>query len=108
MTTARECMEKAATKLAGGHPVAAQIGAVYKFVLSGEGGGTWVATLKDPPSIVEGDGPADCTLTLAASDYVELLFGRVPAQGLFFQGKLQIDGEIGLAMKLEALSSILR
>lgn len=100
-------MDRARSKLAENPSISEQIGATYKFELSGEGGGTWLATLKTPPKIEETDGPADCTLKLAASDYVDLMEGRTEAPQLFFAGKLLIEGDMGLAMKLGALSSLL-
>lgn len=107
MTTARELMDRARSKLAENPGLSDQIGATYKFELSGDGGGTWLATLKGTPKIEETDGPADCTLKLAASDYVELMEGRVEAPQLFFAGKLVIEGDLGLAMKLGSLASLL-
>jgi len=100
-------MDRARTKLGENPSLADQIGATYKFELSGEGGGTWLATLKNPPKLEETDGPADCTLKLAASDYVELMEGRVEAPQLFFAGKLLIEGDLGLAMKLGSLAALL-
>jgi predicted lipid carrier protein YhbT len=44
---------------------------------------------------------------MAASDYVDLLEGRAEAQELFFDGKLEIDGDINLALKLGNLNEIL-
>jgi len=105
MTTARELMDRARTKLTPA--IADQIGATYRFELSGDGGGTWVATLKNPPKIEEADGPADCVLKLAASDFVELMEGRAEAPQLFFAGKLLIEGDLGLAMKLGSLTALL-
>src|SRR6187431_974048 len=107
MTTARELMDRARAKLAQTPAIAEQIGATYRFELSGEGGGTWLATLKNPPKIEEADGPADCILKLAATDYVELMEGRVEAPQLFFAGKLVIEGDLGLAMKLGSLTALL-
>ncbi len=107
MATAREKMLSAAEKLPKFAAQAAAVGATYKFVLSGEGGGTFLARFKDQPAILEEDGEADCTLKLSASDFVDLLEGRAQPQMLFFGAKLQIEGDIALAMKLEALTSLL-
>lgn len=107
MATVRERMNEAAQKLAA-HPEAVEgVQATYKLVLSGEGGGTWLMTLKRPPSLVETDGDADCTIRVAASDYLALMEGRVQAPALFFAGKLQIEGDLSLAMKLGALTAAL-
>lgn len=100
-------MNRAAARLGENPSAAAGIGATYKFILTGDGGGTWIAALTTNPAITEGDAPADCTLKLAASDYVDLLEGRAEAGPLFFAGKLQIDGDMALAMKLGTLTSLL-
>jgi len=106
-TTAAEKMNQAKVAIEKNATSASQIGAIYKFVLEGDGGGTWIVKLKGDPEISEGDGEAECVLRLPGSDFVDLLEGRTQAQDLFFAGKLQIEGDMGLAMKLEALTSIL-
>ncbi len=108
MATAKEKMAEAAKKIAEHGEKAAAIGAVYKFVLSGDGGGTWVMNLKDNPGVTEGEGPAACTIKMAATDYVDMLEGRANGQQLFFSGKLKIEGDMGLAMKLQKLTDVLK
>lgn len=108
MTTAKEKMELAATRLGDHADRLKSIGAVYKFVLEGEGGGTWVANFKDTPSINAGDGDAQCTITMAAQDYVDMLEGRANPQQLFFTGKLKVGGDMGLAMKLGDIADIMK
>jgi len=46
-------------------------------------------------------GKADVTLTLADEDLLELMTGKLNPQKAFFQGKLKIQGNMGLAMKLQ-------
>ena len=101
-------MSDAHQKLTANAVRAKSIGAVYKFILEGEGGGTFVMDLKENPSVVEMDGDAPCIITMSASDCVDMLEGRVTGQELFFGGKLRIDGDMGLAMKLEPLLELLR
>jgi putative sterol carrier protein len=107
MTTATQKMEQAAQAIAKNASAASAVGAVYKFVLDGPGGGTWIVTLKEAPSIVAGDGEAECTIKMAAADYVDMMEGRAEGQELFFAGKLQIDGDMALAMKLTALTQLM-
>jgi putative sterol carrier protein len=106
MTTAKELIEKIGAKISGDTSVAANFGAVYKFVLEGAGGGTWIVNLKDAPGARDGDGPSDCTISLAAQDFVDLVQGRANGQQLYFQGKLRIDGNLGLALKLQNLADL--
>ena len=111
MTTAKEIMGQAAVKVVEMSQEAAEIGAIYRFVLEGAGGGSWLVTLKDNPKIeAEGDdanAQAECTIGMSAQDFVDMMEGRTPGQDLFFAGKMQIDGDMGLAMKLEAFTNLL-
>jgi putative sterol carrier protein len=81
----------------------AEVGAVYKFVINGDGGGTWLVNLKDEVGITEGDGEASCTVTVEDADFVEIIEGRLNGQMAFMQGKLKIDGDMSLAMKLQTV-----
>lgn len=107
MTTAAEKMGTAAIAIAKNAATASAVDAIYKFILEGEGGGTWIVSLKGTPSISLGNGEAECTIKMAASDFVEMIEGRSPGQDLFFAGKLQIEGDMALAMKLEALTALM-
>lgn len=100
-------MTDAAAKIAARKEMASQVGALYKFVLGGDGGGTWLVDLRADPSIQEADGAAQCSITMTASDFVAMMTNEVAPQDLFFGGKLQIDGDIMLAMKLQALPPLL-
>lgn len=80
---------------------AKKVNAVYMFDLTGDGGGQWTVNLKDAPGVTEGDaGNAQCTITCAASDFVDIVEKRANAQMLFMSGKLKIKGDMSLAMKL--------
>lgn len=52
---------------------------------------------------VAGDGPADCTLTADAETFQGMLEGEVNPTAAFMSGRLKIDGDMGLAMKLGSL-----
>jgi putative sterol carrier protein len=106
MTTGKELIERLGAKIAKDPAVAANFGAIYKFVLEGAGGGTWLVNLKDTTGAREGDGAADCTISLSAQDFVDLVEGRANGQQLYFQGKLRIDGNLGLALKLQNLADL--
>ncbi|HLV19337.1 MAG TPA: SCP2 sterol-binding domain-containing protein [Polyangiaceae bacterium] len=107
MPTAKQKMDEAATKIQAKQDEARQVGAVYKFVLEGDGGGTWIMNLRDNVGVTEGEGEAQCTIKMNASDYVEMMEGRTTGQQLFFSGRLKIEGDMGLAMKLQKLTEIL-
>ena len=44
---------------------------------------------------------ADVTLNMADADLLDLMMGKLNPQKAFFQGKLKIQGNMGMAMKLQ-------
>jgi len=108
MATASELFERIGQKIAGRDDLKGTVGAIYKFVLDGDGGGTWLLDLKSALTVTKGDGVAACTVTMTAADFVDLFEGRASGQALFFTGKLKVDGDMGLALKLETLTDIVR
>lgn len=88
--------------------VAKNVGAIYKFVLEGEGGGTFIVNLKDDVGVTEGDGPAPCTLRLSVTDGLALLDGKANGQALFMSQRLKVEGDLALALKLSALTDIVK
>ena len=78
-------------KLSGGLPGTA------KFVISGEG-----ALMIDAAGVRAGDEAADVTITADRETFEGLMSGNVNPTAAFMQGKLSIDGDMGLAMQLGA------
>jgi predicted lipid carrier protein YhbT len=108
MTIASDKMSELNRRLIERRELAAKIGAVYKFVLEGEGGGTFIVNRKDDVGVREGDGPAPCTLRLAVADGIALFEGKANGQALFMSQKLKVEGDIGLALKLSSLTDIIK
>ena len=108
MATAKDLMDAAKKKIEENKARASTIGAVYKLVLEGDGGGTFVVNLKDNPGIAEGDGAAQCTIKMKAKHYVDLVEGRTSAERLYLKGKLKIKGDMALAMKLAQLTDMIK
>lgn len=69
-----------------------------KFVIEGEGG-----------IVVDGDGArasdddADVTLTADVDTFQSMMEGDLNPTAAFMSGKLTVDGDMGLAMKLGAV-----
>ena len=87
------------------HDDAKSVGAKYQMNITGEG--NWNIDLTPTgPSVKAGEGPADCTITIASEDF-QKLYENPQANGmpLFFAGKLKVVGNQMLAMKLNKLLS---
>ena len=82
--------------------------AVIQYDISGEGGGTWHAIIKDGTCTVnQGTGTnPNLTLQMASQDWLDMLSGKQSGQMLFMSGKLKVKGDMGLAMKLGSLFSM--
>ncbi len=79
------------------------IDAVYVFDVSGDDGGTWTIDFtKDTDFVSEGGSDeADCEIEVADSDFVGMWNGDLSGQQLFMMGKISVDGDMGLALKLQ-------
>ncbi|XP_075681711.1 hydroxysteroid dehydrogenase-like protein 2 [Rhinoderma darwinii] len=79
---------------------------VYQFVLAGSEEGTWYMDLKnDNGGVGKGEPPikADVVMSMESEDFVKMFTGKLKPTMAFMSGKLKIKGNMGLAMKLEAL-----
>lgn len=76
-------------------------------VVNGPGGakGYWVVNAKTGKGSVhwQGKDKPDVTFTISDTDIVDFISGKLNPQKAFFQGKVKIQGNMGLAMKLPDL-----
>ncbi len=105
VVSAREVFEVHMPRRFGEDPgLSARVNAVYKFVLTGEGGGTWSVDLtKEPAAVREEDSEAQCTITAASAVFVDIINGALSGQKAFTSGKLKVRGNVSLALKLGAV-----
>jgi putative sterol carrier protein len=87
-------VEKLNERLGGGFDGTA------KFTIDGEG-----AIMVDDVGARAGDEPAEVTLSADAETFVEILDGSLNPTSAFMTGRLAVDGDMGLAMKLGAALS---
>lgn len=73
------------------------IDGAVRFVIEGEGS---VRVDEDGASAGDGDGDADCVMTADAETFQGMLAGEVNPTTAFMSGRLKIEGDMGLAMKL--------
>jgi putative sterol carrier protein len=81
---------------------AAGLDAVVQFHLSGDQGGDWVATVRDQKLTVEPGTAQSPRLTLGANtqDILNMFNGSLNPMQAYMQGKVQVRGDMGLAMRL--------
>jgi putative sterol carrier protein len=102
MPTPRELFAELDQRLQANPDKTRGITATYQFNVQGDGGGVWQLKILDGcAQIVEGavDAP-DTTSTLSVEDYVARAMGEVSGRELFFSGRMRVDGNPMLGMRL--------
>ena len=66
-----------------------------KFVIEGEG-----AIMLDASGARAGDEEADVTMTADSDTFQDMLDGSLNPTAAFMSGRLQVDGDMGAAMRL--------
>ncbi|WP_242392855.1 SCP2 sterol-binding domain-containing protein [Anaeromyxobacter oryzisoli] len=87
--------------------VVAKINAVYRFDIGGAAGGSWSLDCTAPGGRIAAgpieDADAGCVVAATDHDFVDIVNGKLNAQMAFMSGKLRIQGDIGLALKLQQI-----
>lgn len=77
----------------------------YQFRITGDGGGDWHARVEwERCEIGRGriDSP-DVTITISADDWLAIAGGRLNPETAYMTGRLEVEGDLGLATKLQPL-----
>ena len=85
---------------------AKEIGAKFQIIITGDNGGEWFIDASDAGPKVESGNPggADVTIEMAEEDFQKLVENpQANGMQLFFAGKLKVQGNQMLAMKLQKL-----
>ncbi len=87
---------------------AAGVDVVFQFVITGAGGGDWTCEIKDQVCAIDTGTHAKpaCTLKMNASDFGDMMTGKLPAMQAFTSGKLIIEGDVMKSQLIEKLFSI--
>lgn len=82
-----------------------KINAVYQFNISGAAGGQWAVDCATPGGAVTAgtSAAASCTVACTDADFLSIVNGKLNPQMAFMMGKLKIQGDMGLALKLAQL-----
>ncbi len=81
---------------------------IYQFDITGDGGGQWYIVIANGDAIVH-EGTSEnpsITITMEASNFINLLQGKLNGQMAFMTGKLKIKGDMALALKLQSVFSL--
>lgn len=83
------------------------IKAVYQFHLKDDDPDTYQFVLRGENSyIAKGvEEKANCTLHMKADNFIKLAKGTLNGTTAFLSGKLKIEGNMGMALKLEGILS---
>ena len=104
MPTTRDIFEKVDRKLRERSEEFTELGAVYKFVLKGPDGGTWIVDLREESfGVREAEEEAQCTFQASDQNFINLVMGKMRPESALLTGKVKIAGDIGLAMKFGEL-----
>jgi putative sterol carrier protein len=100
--TARAFFDDLAARTAGGSGRARGLTASYRFDV--EGAGSWRVEVDDGAvSVSESDGPADCVIAAPEDLFLRIVRGEQSPTGAFLMGKIRVEGDTGLAMRLKDL-----
>ncbi len=86
---------------------AAGVDAVVQYRVSGEEAGDWIVTIRDGKCTVE-QGVAEkprLTLKVDSRDLKDMMLGRANGMQLFMQGRLRLEGDLGLATRFATFFS---
>lgn len=105
MNAIAEVFEGIQERLDTGPAALKGVTAVFQFDLAGDEPATYHIVIEDGVGRVVG-GPAPSpgiTISMDASDFMAMIAGRLNATTAFMTGKLKVKGDLGLALKLQAL-----
>jgi putative sterol carrier protein len=77
------------------------LGATVKFAL--EEGSIYVDAKKVPNVVSNEDKDADCTIRLTLETFSKMLQGDLDATLAYMTGRLKVEGNMGVAMKLSSV-----
>jgi putative sterol carrier protein len=100
--SAREFFEQLAARTAGGSERTRGLTATYRFDV--DGAGSWRVEVDDGAvSVGESDADADCVIAVSEDTLLGIVSGRQSATGALLMGRIRLEGDAALAMRLRDL-----
>lgn len=100
--SARDFFDELATRTAAVSERTRGLRATYRFDV--DGAGSWLVAVDDGTvSVSEGDADADCVIAVPEETLLRIVRGEQNAMGAFLMGKIRVEGDTGLAMRLRDL-----
>jgi putative sterol carrier protein len=100
--TAKEFFEHLAARTADGSERTRGLTATYRFDVTDAG--SWRDAGDDGAvAVSEGDGAADCVISVPEDLLLGIVRGEQSPMGAFLMGKIRVEGDTALAMRLKDL-----
>jgi putative sterol carrier protein len=104
LSRTREIFEKVDRKLKERAAEYRDVVALYKIVLGGADGGTWLIDFRQESiGVREQEGEAECTIETKDEHFVSLFDGKLSPENALLTGKVKVSGDILLAMRFGEL-----
>jgi putative sterol carrier protein len=98
--TAREFFESLSARVSA--QGARALDASYRFDI--EGAGSWrVESDGDRLVVTESDAPAECVIRTNEKTFLRIVGGEQSPMGAYMTGKVKVEGDLGLALRLRDL-----
>jgi putative sterol carrier protein len=81
-----------------------EIDGSFRFNVTENGAGTWIVDTR-AAEVRNAEEEADVTITVTGDDLIAIQGGTLNAMQAFMMGKVQVDGDMGLAMRLQEILS---
>jgi putative sterol carrier protein len=102
--TPASIFERMAQRVVDNPGLATKVNASFQFNLTGDQSSNWVINMKNAAEVRQGEMEgADCTITISDADFVALATGKLNPMTAFSSGKLKVQGNPMVAMKLQSL-----
>lgn len=110
MSTPSEIFSKINESIKANPEAATSADATFQFEIDGDNGGTWVVDVRESaeaPYVTEGPSDdAQCVIKMTEKDWVGITSGSTNPMQAFMMGKIKVEGDMGLAMKLQKVLSL--